>query len=131
MIHRQDILKGKECPEEFESNLLDLLIKINKIYDVYQRSMIVTSGFRSLEDHLRIYKRKGITNKSQIPMKSKHLTCQAIDILDEDNELQQWVIDHIILVERIGLYMEAFEATPTWVHFQTCPPSSKKRFFNP
>lgn len=131
MIGIDDILKGKKLPEEYEPNLFELLTKLNKVFDAYQKPMVVTSGFRTIEDHLRIYKKKGITNKANIPMKSKHLTCQAVDILDEENELQEWVIDHILLVEKIGLWMEAFESTPNWVHFQIVPPSSKKRFFNP
>lgn len=131
MISRQEILKGKDCPKEFENNLLELLIKINKVRDAYGRPMTVTSGFRSMEDHLRIYREKGITDKSKIPMKSKHLFCQAVDIYDPKGELKKWVKDNLKLIEEIGLWMEDFDSTPNWVHFQILPPASNARFFKP
>lgn len=131
MITRQEILKNHDCPPEYEDNLLELLIRINKVRDAYGRPMIVTSGFRSMEDHLRIYKQKGITDKSKIPMKSKHLFCQAVDISDADGKLKKWINENVKLMEEIGLWFEDFSKTPTWVHVQIIPPSSNKRFFMP
>jgi len=131
MISREEILKGKTCPPELENNLLELLIKINKVRDAYGRPMTVSSGFRSMEEHLEIYRKKGITDKKKIPMKSKHLFCQAIDIYDPKKELQKWIKENVSLMEEIGLWFEDFDSTPNWTHFQIVPPSSKTRFFRP
>ena len=82
MITLREIVKGLIPTDEQSSNLLLLLMKINKVREAYGRQMVVTSGLRSMEDHLRIYREKGITDKSRIPMKSKHLLGQAVDIAD-------------------------------------------------
>jgi uncharacterized protein YcbK (DUF882 family) len=131
MISKEEILKGKKCPPELEKNLEELFLKINKVRTAYGLPMTVTSGFRSMDDHLRIYKQKGITDKSKIPMKSKHLFCQAVDILDADGRLKKWIKENIELMEEIGLWFEDFDATPNWVHFQILPPASNNRFFKP
>lgn len=131
MILRQEILEGRECPEELEDNLLQLLIKINKVRDAWGKPMTVTSGWRSKEDQIRIYAQKGITDTARIPMGSKHLSCQAIDILDPKKELQKWIQDNVSLMEEIGLWFESFKYTPNWVHAQIVPPKSGSRFFIP
>lgn len=128
MIYRREILGDKECPEELEDNLLELLIKINKVRDAWGKPLTVTSGLRSKVDHIRIYTEKGIKN---IPMGSKHLSAQAIDIFDPKGDLQKLIVQNITLIAEIGLWMEDFKFTPTWVHFQTVPPLSGNRFFIP
>lgn len=131
MILGKEILQGKDCPKELEENLLNLLIKINKVRDAWGKPMTVTSGWRSKEDQIRIYTAKGITDQAQMHMRSKHFSCQAVDIADPNRELQEWIKTNIKLIEEIGLWMEDFSATPNWVHFQTVPPASGKRFFLP
>lgn len=116
---------------EIDSNLVELLEKINKIRTLWGKPMICTSGLRSMEDHLRIYKDKGITDQSKIPMASKHLYGQACDISDPKGELAKWCHENIKHLEEIGLWCEATESTPTWVHFQILPPKSNNRFFKP
>lgn len=128
MIYRREILNGKICPADYELNLLDLLVKINKVRDAFGRPMIVTSGFRSMEDHERIY-RKQIQAGTYVPRSSKHLSCEAVDISDSNRILQKWCIENEKLLAEIGLWMEDFSHTPRWVHFQTVPPASGNRFF--
>lgn len=121
-------------PVEHKVNLDELLIKINKLRAAYGKPLIVTSGYRSLAHHLEIYKRKGITDQKKIPMKSRHLSGQAIDVVpveDSIKHLQDWIKDNVKLMEEIGLWFEDFSATPTWVHAQIIPPGSGKRFFLP
>lgn len=130
----QELLKGKpfdSLPQEHRFNLTILLKKVNQIRQTYGKSMTVTSGYRSLEDHLRIYRQKGITDKSKIPMKSNHLSGRAVDFADANGELKKWVLANVSLLESIGLWCEDFSATPTWVHFQINPPASGNRFFKP
>lgn len=134
MISMKEILKNvklENLPVEHQNNLYILHEKINKIRSLYGKPMIVTSGYRSLSHHLRIYRQKGIVDQSKIPMASKHLSGQALDIFDPKQELQQWCLANISILEEVGLWMEDFSATPNWAHFQIVPPKSNKRFFKP
>lgn len=124
-------LEFKDLPKDHQGNIMILLERINRIRSAYNKSMIVTSPYRSMADHLRIYKEKGITDPAKIPMKSRHLYGQAVDISDPNRELQKWCKANEALLVTIGLWMEDFSATPNWCHFQTEPPKSGKRWFLP
>lgn len=133
-ISMKEILKSAdfESQPDYIKNALEILIeRINQIRDAYGKPMIVTSGLRTLEDHLRIYKEKGITDQSKIPMKSKHLMGKAVDIYDPNKDLQKWCKENEVKLEEFKLWMEDFSATPNWCHFQTEPPASGKRWFLP
>lgn len=114
--------RGYPTTDEIAANLETLLIRMNDVRANYGLPMIVTSGLRSAEDQARIN-----PNAS----KSRHLTGEAVDIHDPRKRLQAWVWENVELVADIGLWMESFSATPTWVHFQIVPPKSGKRFFLP
>jgi len=123
--------------EDIRSNLYRLHYSMNVVRVHYDSPMIVTSGFRSMERHVNIYasinenrKIKGLPVIS-IPMGSMHLRGAACDISDPDSVLKTFVVKNLRLVEDLGLYMEAFDATPSWVHFQIYPPKSLTRFFRP
>lgn len=135
MITMKELLNNKykfeDQPKETQDNLMDLLEKINKIRTLYGQIMVVTSGLRTPEDQVRIYEEKGITDHSKIPMKSRHITGQAVDISDPHQKLQQWCLANIKKLEEIGLWCESFDATPNWTHFQCSPPASGSRFFKP
>lgn len=138
-ITKEEILMGRvkesELSSELKSNLEILLKKMNELRSKYGKPMKVTSGYRSREDQIRIYKDKGITDVSKIPMKSKHLYCQAVDISDPNKDLQKWCKQNESVLKEIGLWMEDFSATPNWVHFQVVPYASwkegKSLWFNP
>lgn len=123
MIYEREILRGQQCPSEYKENLLELLVRINKVRDAYGRPMIVTSGFRSKKEHERIY-RKQIEAGEYVPWGSKHLTCQAIDIYDPDNKLRKWCEQNDTLLREIGVWLE--EDQGNWIHFQTVPFASYK-----
>jgi uncharacterized protein YcbK (DUF882 family) len=112
--------------DEIKENLEELLEKINKIRDLYGKPMTVTSGLRSMADHKRIYAAKGITDESKIPMKSKHLYGQAVDISDPNKELQNWCKQNESELKDIGVWLEDFAATKNWCHFQIVPYGSWK-----
>lgn len=134
MIAFKELIKNTtlaDIPIAHQHNLEELLKRINVIREAYGKPMTVTSGYRSLQDHLRIYSQKGITDRSKIPMASQHLSGCAVDISDPNKELQAWVLQNVALLEQVGLWCEAFEATPTWCHFQWKPPKSGNRFFKP
>lgn len=122
--------KYEGLENEIQHNLSILLQKVNNVRSLYGKEMIVTSGLRTKQHHLEIYARKGIF-PPKVPMKSNHLFGRAVDFADGDGKLKKWILENIKQIEEIGLYMEDFSATKTWVHFQTNPPKSGKRFFMP
>jgi uncharacterized protein YcbK (DUF882 family) len=122
--------KSFAAQKSIQDNLDILLKKINEIRAAYGKPMKVTSGLRTMEDHLRIYAEMGITEKSKIPMKSKHLFGQACDVSDPDGKLMDWCIANEKVLEKVGLWCEVRDDKKR-VHFQIVPPQSGKRFFNP
>jgi peptidase M15-like protein len=134
MIALLELLKGKDIkalPQAHQANVLELLKRINIIRVKYNKPMTVTSGYRSMEEHIAVYAKKGITDKAKIPMKSRHLSGEAVDIYDPNKALKQWILINVKILEEVGLWLEDFTATPNWVHFQIKPPASGKRFFRP
>jgi uncharacterized protein YcbK (DUF882 family) len=129
-----EVLKGAKLEDqtsEIQDNLKKLLEKLNLLRAAYGKPMIVTSGLRTMADHLRIYREKGITDKSKIPMQSRHLLGLACDFGDSKQELQKWCLANVAKLEEIGLWLEDFSATVNWVHVQIVPPKSGNRFFKP
>jgi hypothetical protein len=63
--------------------------------------------------------------------KSKHMTCEAVDLDDDDGALDDWCMDSLNHLERCGLWMEHPSATKGWCHLQIVPPKSGKRVFYP
>lgn len=136
-------------PKEHQDNILAFIPKLNKIREKWGKPMIVSSGYRSWLKHLSIYKRKAEKegkpfDESKVPKASKHLYGLAIDIGDADakvagtqiKEFQKWCKDNEKwLLEEVGVWIESFDATLTWVHFQSVPYGSwkpgKSIFFNP
>lgn len=119
-----------DIPHGHQLNLEELLKRVNKIRAEWGKPMVVTSGYRSEQTHLRIYSQKGITDRKKIPMKSSHLSGEAVDIYDPDLSLTKWLKenDSKRLVD-VGLWCE--EGNKNWVHFQIKPPKSGKRWFLP
>lgn len=131
MISFKELLSGNsiaDVPIKHQQNLDELKKKLNVIRAAWGQPMIVTSGYRSDQQHRRIYSKIGNLNP---PMGSNHLTGNACDIYDPDKKLQEWILDNVQLLEELGLYCEDFSATPRWLHFQQVPPRSGKRFFKP
>lgn len=129
-----ELLKGAKLEDqtkEIQEALKILLERINIIRTAYGKPMTVTSGLRTMADHKRIYAAKGITDENKIPMKSKHLFGEAVDISDPKKELQTWCKANEALLVSTQLWMEDFSATPNWVHFQISSPRSGKRWFMP
>ncbi len=114
--------KGYMTSLDQDANLEKLLKAMNAIRRAWGRAMRITSGLRSLEDQLRI--------NPKAP-KSKHLLGAACDVEDKDGALKKWLVKNLDLLKTEGLYLEAFEATPGWVHFQVIAPGSGARIFKP
>jgi len=79
-----EFIKPTDKPSQ---EILDNIKRVAYVLSVYKHKLFngqpvtITSGYRSLQDHLRIYKQKGITDKSKIPMGSYHLKGLAADFV--------------------------------------------------
>jgi hypothetical protein len=102
--------------------------RVNYLLEAYskstgdQRPRRVNSGWRPIAINMRV---RGSA------MRSKHISGQACDMSDVHGGLDAWCVSPAGLVEleRIGLWLEHPDDTPTWTHFQTVPPDSKRRVF--
>jgi uncharacterized protein YcbK (DUF882 family) len=122
----------KDIPEVHVKALNGLLEAVNRLRTAYGKAMLVSSGYRSMVEHLRIYNDKGIVDIKNIPMKSAHLSGEAVDFSDPDNRLKNFINSCTNeQLEVFGLYFEDFKHTSNWVHCQIRKPASGKRFFIP
>jgi len=116
---------------EIAQNLEALLRALNVVRKAWGQPMTVTSGLRSREHQIEVYRLKGITDLSKIPLQSAHLTGQAADILDLNGSLGEWLKNNIEVLIECELYVEHLDFTRGWAHLQTRPPASHNRFFIP
>jgi hypothetical protein len=136
MIEYKELDPNNEATPEQRKNLENLLIKLNKVRASYGKPLTVTSGLRSMKKHLEIYAAKGITDQSKIPMKSNHLLGHACDFSCKDvKDFQAWCKNNEQFLRDLGIWLESFDATLTWVHMQDVPYGSFKTggslWFNP
>ncbi|CAB4200179.1 Peptidase M15A, C-terminal [uncultured Caudovirales phage] len=114
--------RNRPLTHDQEANLELLHKAINKVRTAYGKPMVVTSGFRSVEDQQRINPKASA---------SKHLLGLAVDIADADGKLWAWCVANLSVIEEAGLYLEDGASTKGWVHFQASPPKSGRRIFKP
>jgi uncharacterized protein YcbK (DUF882 family) len=108
--------------QTLESNLINLLTKINALRIDFNKPMNVSSGFRIPEHNAKV---KGVTH-------SKHLTCEAIDIVDNDGSLRRFCMqNNNAMLKQYGLFMEHPAYTKGWCHLQIRKPKSGNRVFIP
>lgn len=119
-----------------QHSIEELIKRVNVVLLAYGKPVIVTSGFRSMHDHLRIYseinskRRKQNLPELKIPLSSKHLSGHAVDIADPGLVLTKWLKgpgDKLLASN--GLYCE--DGNSNWVHFQDAAPKSGSRWFLP
>ncbi len=119
-------LNPHKYPSDYEVslNLVILCRRLNIVRAAYGIPMIVTSGLRSETQQQQLIA-SGVSKAS----KSHHLTGEAADIYDPDKNLYKWCLDNEVVLEHAQLWCETQQGP--WVHFQSVPPKSGKRFFNP
>jgi trimethylamine:corrinoid methyltransferase-like protein len=119
------------------ANVNILVPRINDLLERFGEYRAVTSGIRTMADHTRIYKEINAKRKAQglperpVPMSSKHLSCEAVDLEDANDKLKNWCMKNLDILEEIGLWMEHPSATDTWCHLQCVAPKSGNRVFYP
>lgn len=132
MISFKDLLGDNslaDVPLTHQQNLQELLKRVNKVLEAYgQASYIVTSGYRSAQQHKRIYDTINLKRSKNgqpplaIPLGSAHLQGMAVDIYDPDLHLTDWLKNDrvgITMLQTHDLYCE--DGNANWVHFQTRP----------
>lgn len=111
-----------ELTDEMKLNAQTIVDKANQLLEMFGEERGLRSGWRpqSVND--------ATPNSAR---KSAHITCQAIDLDDDDKRLQTWCSENLPNLASIGLWMENKIATPLWVHVQIIPPGSGQRVFFP
>ena len=103
-------------------NLKRLAIKLEEVRELLgNRPMRITSGFRTMADHLRIYADQGITDKRRIPMQSWHLQGLAADfmVIGMESEAARKILDPV--------WQHGMEKGTPHVHLDLRP--NKERYF--
>lgn len=131
--------RGANLGDQEKKNLEKLADKINLFQSRFGKKVHPTNGFRSKEHHIEVYSKinarratEGLPARS-IPWGSQHLQGNAVDLLDKNGDLHAFVLSPAGLqcLEELDLYCEDPRFTPGWLHCQTVPPKSGKRFFKP
>ena len=79
-----EFISDKDKPSQ---EILDNIKRVAYVLSIYKHKLFngqpitVTSGYRSPEHQIEVYRQKGITNKSEIPMGSYHLKGLAVDFV--------------------------------------------------
>lgn len=121
---RDKAYKG-ELTDELRQNAEDMVTKANLLLQRYcaatgDPELGVRSGWRPPEVNF------GVPGAAP---QSKHMKCNAIDLADMMHKIKSWCVSNLDVLEEIGLWMEAPECTPTWLHVQRVPPGSGHRVF--
>lgn len=126
-----------DLPADIQDNLRDLHRRVAALEAASGLHFEPTSGLRTMARHQAIYaeinakRAKKNLAPLRVPLGSRHLYGQAVDIWDPKGKLKQWCAANVQKLADQGIYCEAFEATPTWVHMQSRAPKSGNRFFKP
>ena len=132
MITRDDFMMGRDKTypptEAMLKNAEETIYRTNLLLSLYYQAnpeaekTKVTSGYRPL-----------IINSATpgAASRSKHMTCEAVDLSDPEGELDEWCIENLKILEQVGLWQEHPAATKGWTHLQIVPPKSGKRVFYP
>lgn len=124
--------RDKDFPNELtdviRENASHTVSRVNLLLTVYKKDTgdsepkLISSGWRPPQ----------VNSKTpNAAVRSKHMTGEAIDIADPEGELDQWCMDNLDELERIGLYLEHPSATKNWCHLQIVAPKSGRRVFYP
>lgn len=119
----RDASHAAELTAEFRRNARAMVERANELLKLAGIAQgAVNSGWRPQSINA------AIANASP---RSRHLTCQAVDLRDDDDVLDAWCMRNLPALEVLGLWLEHPSATPGWCHIQTVPPRSGRRVFMP
>ena len=118
----RDVAYASELTKELRWNAAITVARANDLLASFGEDREVNSGWRPAIVNATTY---GAATRS------KHMTCEAIDLSDHDGDLDEYCLTHLDLLEGIGLFLEHPASTKGWCHVQTVPPRSGKRVFYP
>lgn len=119
--HSAEAAPGELTPT-IRANAVMTVEKANHLLEAAGFSFGLRSGWRPAATN------KGIPTAAP---KSKHMLGQAVDIADDEGELDDWCMSNLDVLTQLGLWMEHPSATKSWCHVQILPPKSGKRVFYP
>ncbi len=111
----------QDMSQEIRDNAILLVSRVNKLLEIMGKETNVNSGWRPAT----VNKQVGGS------LKSNHITGKAIDLNDDDGSIDEWCMNNLKELEKVGLWLEHPSKTPRWCHLQSVPPASGKRVFLP
>lgn len=139
MLHTKDYFMGRDVayPDaltpEIAAHAEETTRRINILLEVMAKDGIVVEINHRTGSQLNSGWRPPAVNAATAgaALRSKHLRGQAADIFDPEGIIDDWCMNHLMVLEEIGLWLEHPSATKGWCHVQTEPPRSQKRVFYP
>lgn len=120
---REEYTKGRDkdypLSAEQEANMDKLLKTLDQFREAYGKALVISSGYRPAAVNASVGGAK----------KSNHIMCLAVDFVDKDGSLDEWCLQNLDVLERLGLYLESPLHTPNWCHVQLKP--TRNRVFIP
>lgn len=114
---------ASELTDATRANAADLVERCNHLASALPFPLPkVTSGWRPAAVNAKI------PNAAKL---SNHMTGNAVDFSDPNGKFDAWCMAHLDELERVGLWLESPDSTPSWTHLQRVPPRSGRRVFHP
>lgn len=108
----RDKLYPEEWALDYQSNALDLIKRVNNLFNALKLEMVaVTSGWRPL----------AVNRRSGGVKRSLHMIGKAVDLLDPglQGPIETAILTCPHLLLDFGLWMEDPLSTPGWIHLDT------------
>ena len=137
MISYEDYIgPHTEAPTEpMIGNATILLSRVNALLAACEFKTTVASGWRPPlynAELRRLWVESNGTKGANTAVHSKHMTMQAIDIKDNDNQqIAKFLNENKQILQDHGLWMEHPASTRGWCHLQSIGPKSGNRVFYP
>lgn len=127
----RDVAYAADLTEEIRNNALITLQRANRLLERFYAAVPQATRVRGCNSGWRPPAVNATVRNAA--KKSNHLLGRAIDINDDDDLLDKWLMTEAgqKALADIGLWMEHPMATPRWAHVQTVPPASGRRVFHP
>ena len=136
MITLQEYFSDKPHPNEYNLNALTLLYRVNNLIAAYTTDTGKLPEINPITGS-QVSGSKGGDGGFRLPTsttgssKSAHKLGMAIDLVDHDQHLDNWIDKNPDALIKYDLYREASASTPNWCHLSTRKPLSGKRTFIP
>jgi hypothetical protein len=124
----------EDCTDEIRGNAALTVARVNLLLAEAEEELVAPGIDEVTSTHVASgWRPRGINARTQnAAVDSNHLTARACDLQDTpERKFARWCLRNLGVLERIGLWMEDPQWTPSWVHLQTVPPGSGRRVYRP